>query len=100
MLALNTDIGSFDRAALDAHIEAVQVEAARGCGLSDVLYETRVQEGYAQLLAQAPEAHRAETDAVLRARGFDPDVKPYEPREDECSLTGIHVDCCPCGYHP
>ena len=85
---------------LSVLIEVAESEAARGCGLSDVLYERRVQESYASILDRAPEAHRAETEAALRKRGFDPDFTPYEAGAGECDLTGIDVNCCPCGRHP
>lgn len=82
-----------------ALIADAETEAARGCGQSDVLYEARVQAAYASILDRAPEAERAETEAALRKRGFDPDFVPYEAGEGECSLTGIYVNCCPCGRH-
>ena len=74
--------------------------AGHGCGQSDVLYEKRVQGYYADILHAAAEAERAKTEAVLRARGFDPDFSPYEAGVGECSLTGIDFDHCPCGQHP
>jgi hypothetical protein len=85
---------------LAALIEDAETEAARGCGQSDVLYEARVQAAFASILDRAPEAERVETEAALRKRGFDPDFAPYQAGEGECSLTGIDVDCCPCGRHP
>jgi hypothetical protein len=85
---------------LAALIEDAEREAARGCGLSDVLYERRVQAAYASILDQAPEAERTETEAALKKRGFDPDFVGYQAGEGECSSTGIDVDCCPCGRHP
>lgn len=85
---------------LAALIEDAETEAARGCGQSDVLYEARVQAAYASILDGAPEAERAETEAALKSRGFDPDFVPYQAGEGECGLTGIDVDCCPCGQHP
>ena len=85
---------------LSTLIEDAEREAARGCGQSDVLYETRVQAAYAAILAKATEADRGETEAALRKRGFDPDFVPYEAGPGECSLTGIDVNCCPCGRHP
>lgn len=85
---------------LDTLIEAAEEEAARGCGQSDVLYEKRVQDSYASILESAPETERAETEARLRQRGFDPEFTPYQAGEGECDLTGIDVDCCPCGRHP
>lgn len=89
-----------DLLALAIRIENAEREAARGCGLSDVLYETRVQAAYAAILEAAPAAHLAETEAALRSRGFNPDFEPYQAGPGECSLTGIDVDCCPCGQHP
>jgi len=89
-----------DLLALAIRIENAEREAARGCGLSDVLYETRVQAAYAAILEAAPAGHRAETEAALRSRGFDPDFQPQQAGPGECSLTGIEVDCCPCGRHP
>lgn len=84
---------------LSIRVKEAEIEAARGCGLSDVLYEARVQAAYAGILAQAPDAERATTEEVLKARGFDPKFAPYQPGENECRLTGIDVDCCPCGAH-
>ena len=39
---------------LDAIIDAAEAEAAHGCGLSDVLYEARVQAAYEAILEKAP----------------------------------------------
>ncbi len=85
---------------LTALINDAETEAARGCGQSDVLYEARVQAAYAFILEQAPESERAEAEAALRKRGFDPNFVPYQAGEGECSLTGIDENCCPCGRHP
>ena len=84
---------------LAAIIENAEEQAARGCGLSDVLYEKRVQRAYASILERVPEAKRSETEAALRKSGFDSDFVPYQTVEGECSLTGIEVTCCPCGSH-
>ena len=80
-------------------IKTAEDEALRGCGQSDVLYESRVQASYACILENAPDAERSATEAALKARGFDPDFTPYQARAGECSLTGIDEDCCPCGRH-
>jgi hypothetical protein len=80
-------------------IEIAENEAARGCGQSDVLYESRVQAAYAQILAQAPDTERIATEAALKARGYELDFTPYKAKAGECSLTGIDEDCCPCGRH-
>jgi hypothetical protein len=85
---------------LSVRIDAAEAEAMRGCGLSDVLYESRVQGAYAALLRSAPDHEKAEAEVILRERGFDPDFSPYEAGEGECDLTGIEIDCCPCGRHP
>lgn len=90
-------MAKFDCTAL---IKEAEEKAMRGCGLSDVLYEKRVQEAYASILAQAPLAERDATEQALKERGFDPDFEPYQPGAGECSLTGIDIDCCPCGRHP
>lgn len=84
---------------LHEQIKRAELEATRGCGLSDVLYEKCVQPAYADILARAPEEFRAETEAILKQRGFDPHYQPYVARDGECSLTGIEIDCCPCGRH-
>jgi hypothetical protein len=89
---MNTDLENL--------IIAAETEANRGCGQSYELYEKRVQGAYAAILERSPKENRAETEAALRKRGFDPDFKPYEAREGECDLTGIEIDCCPCGRHP
>ena len=81
-------------------IKVAETEAARGSGLSDVLYEARVQNNCRSILQQATGAERAETEATLKERGFNPDFVPYQAREGECNLTGIDEDCCPCGRHP
>jgi len=81
-------------------IEDAEARAARGCGLSDVLFNARVQAAYASILEQAPKSERAEVETALRERGYDPDYVPYNAKEGECSLTGIDENCCPCGRHP
>lgn len=80
-------------------IDAAEKDAARGCGLSDVLYESRVQETYRRILADAPDSAHSATEAALKARGFDPDFEPYQAQAGECSLTGIDEHYCPCGKH-
>ena len=85
---------------LEALIIAAETEANRGCGQSYELYETRVQGAYAAILERSSKEDRAETEAALKKRGFDPDFTPYQAREGECDLTGIEIDCCPCGRHP
>lgn len=85
---------------VQAQIEAIETEAARGCGQSDVLFERRVQAAYAGLLKQASDEARPTVEAELLKRGFDPDWAPYVAGPGECALTGIDVNCCPCGYHP
>jgi hypothetical protein len=85
---------------LHERIACAASDSARGCGLSDDLFESRLQAMYRAILAKAPEAERARTKGVLIAAGFDPDFVEYEAGEGECSLTGIHIDCCPCGNHP
>lgn len=85
---------------LSTLIEAAEREANNGCGQSYELYEARVQGAYADILARAPEAERAETEAALRKRGFDPNFIPYQTGPDECSVTGIDVNWCPCNRHP
>ncbi len=87
-------------ATLPERIQQADQEAARGCGQSDALFEARVQAAYSSILAQASDADRPATEEVLRARGFDPAITPDEAGPDECSLTGIDVNCCPCGRHP
>jgi hypothetical protein len=42
------------------------------CGLSDVLFESRLQAMFRAMLAKAPEADQARTEGVLIAAGFDP----------------------------
>lgn len=85
---------------LTSLMKAAETEAMRGCGLSDVLYESRVQDAYASILESFPDAEKPRVEAILRERGFDPDFTPYEAGEGECGLTGIDIDCCPCGRHP
>lgn len=88
---------SYDYASL---INAAETEASRGCGQSYELYEKLVQNAYASILAKAPDAKRSATEAALKERGFEPDFTPYQTQDDECSLTGIDENCCPCGQHP
>lgn len=85
---------------LPALIEQAEKDAYQGCGQSDVLFTSRVQNAYQAILNDAPKADYTKTEEMLRARGFDPDMEPYEASEGECSLTGIDEYCCPCGRHP
>lgn len=80
-------------------IKAAEVDAAHGCGQSDVLYEARVQPAYAHILKNAPVDMRAEVESALKARGYDPQYTPYEAGPGECAMTGIDTECCPCGRH-
>jgi len=80
-------------------IEDAEKRAGSGCGQSDVLYEKFVQDAYAAILGRAPEGDRDKAEQLLKSRGFDPEFVPYEAQEGECDLTGIEIDCCPCGRH-
>jgi hypothetical protein len=83
-----------------AQIKAAAAEAARGCGQSDVLFESRLQSALAAILEQSSDEDRPAIEAELYEAGFDPDFEPYVAGPGECSLTGIDVNCCPCGSHP
>lgn len=89
-----------DMLALAVRIESAERQAAQSSGQSDVLYDARCQAAYASILAAAPTAHRADTEAALLTRGFEPNFVPYEAGPGECGLTGIEIDHCPCGQHP
>lgn len=84
---------------LDDLITRGETEAGKGCGQSDVLWESRTQAAYREILAKAPAGQRESTLQALLARGFDPDFEEYQPRDNECSLTGVDTHCCPCGRH-
>lgn len=84
---------------LKGEIEAAEAAAAKNSGLSDVLYESRVQAAYASILEKSSAADRADTLAALKERGFDPEFVPHKAQEGECDLTGIDTNCCPCGRH-
>jgi|6_EtaG_2_1085325.scaffolds.fasta_scaffold00513_3 hypothetical protein len=85
---------------LTDRMKDAEEQALRGSGSSDVLYESRVQAAYASILDSAPESEKRRAEEILRERGYDPDFTPYEAGEGECDLTGIEIDCCPCGRHP
>jgi hypothetical protein len=74
-------------------------DAAKGCGLSDVLFSERLQDGIEAKLSDIPQEHYEDALAIAKEQGYDPDYTPYEAREGECSLTGIDEYCCPCGRH-
>ncbi|MBG6083178.1 hypothetical protein [Rubrivivax gelatinosus] len=80
-------------------MEAALAAAASCCGQSDVLFESRLQSAFEYILADAPDELKPQVEAELRARGYDPDFEDFEPGEGECGLTGIAIDCCPCGRH-
>lgn len=80
-------------------IKEAQDRASKGCGQSYELYEKRLQAAYAFILTNAPQVHRAATEAALMANGYEPDFEPYQSKPGECSLTGIDEHCCPCGRH-
>lgn len=84
---------------IQAQIKAAAEEAARGCGLSDELFDVRLQAAYAALLEQASAEDRPVVESELLQSGFDPDFEPYVAGPGECGLTGINVACCPCGRH-
>lgn len=83
----------------DVHtrIKLAQKEAVVGCGLSDVLYEANLQSLFSAILHASPVEERVTTAAALKAAGYDPEYKPYQPLQGECSLTGLDKDYCPCG---
>ena len=86
--------------AITSMIDRAEREAALGCGLSDVLYEERVQVSYASILANLAPEDRVAAEPILRVRGYDPDFTSYQAAQGECSMTGIREDCCSCGRHP
>lgn len=86
-------------AELLARVEKMERDAAIGCGLSDVLWNSRCHAGYEDVLADTPSEQKADVEAFLRTRGYDPEGGEYAPAEGECSLTGIDENCCPCGRH-
>jgi hypothetical protein len=81
-------------------MEAAEAEAARSSGLSCVLFESRVQADYESLLDEAPDSVKSQVKEILIERGYEPDFEPYQAGENECQMTGIDIDCCPCGQHP
>jgi hypothetical protein len=85
---------------LKARIEAAEAEAISGSGQSDTLYEERAQVSYASILEDAPISAKARVEEILRERGFYPGFTPYEADDNECDLTGVDIDSCPCGRHP
>lgn len=87
-------------AALEARIAADSKHAAAGCGLSDILYESRLQAAMAAMLDAADDKERLATEIVLRQNGYEPEREPFVPGPGECALTGIDENCCPCGRHP
>lgn len=84
---------------LMAKIDEVTKRASFGCGQSDILYQSRLQDGMQLILDRTPIEQREKVLAALTWHGYDPDYSPYEPEEGECGLTGIDIDCCPCGRH-
>lgn len=86
-------------AGLDLRIKAATDSAYRGCGGSDVLWAERMQDSLQAILNVAPQDVKEEAQKALCAYGYDPNFKPYEADEGECSLTGIEEHCCPCGRH-
>lgn len=85
---------------LAQRIELVEKSAYSASGLVYELYRARVQAGYGAILDSVPEDERDTTLAELKARGYDPDEKGYEPAPGECHTTGLPEYCCPCGRHP
>ncbi len=81
-------------------IKEAERKSVQGTGLCDVLYEANVQQAYKQILANTPWADKKAVEEILRVAGYDPNWEPYVAKEGECSLTGIEIDCCPCGRHP
>lgn len=82
-----------------ALIERAALHAASGSGLSDLLFETRLQAAYKAILDEAPVELRPAIEGELLDRGFDPHHVADAVGPGRCSMTGIDEDCCPCGYH-
>lgn len=83
----------------DALIQAAEDKAFAGCGLSDWLWEQRVQAYYAGILARAPAEHRQRTEQALLEQGFEPGYVSPELGPGYCSRTGIDEHYCTCGRH-
>jgi hypothetical protein len=80
-------------------IDTAQADANSGCGLSDVLFESRLQASFRGLLGKAPAEEKEQIEKILLDAGYDPEFEEYEAGPNECSLTGIDTYCCPCGQH-
>ncbi len=93
------DSQSFSQEEFKEICERISKNAAKGCGLSDVLFSERLQAGIEAQLANIPQQHYQEALAIAKEQGYDPDYTPYEAGPGECSTTGIDTWCCPCGQH-
>jgi hypothetical protein len=85
---------------LKARIKAAEAEAIIGSGQSDTLYEERVQASFASIFEDSPISMKDRVEEILREHGFYPGFTPYEADDNECDLTGVDIDSCPCGRHP
>lgn len=89
----------FSAEAFKESCERIAKNAFSGCGLSDVLFSERLQDGIDAQLANVPEEYKEEAIEIAKKHGYDPDYEAYQAREGECSVTGIDEYCCPCGRH-
>lgn len=80
-------------------ISEAEKNAAHGCGASDVLYASRLQVAFEGILEGAPEELKDEVLQALKDGGFEEEWEPFVADAHECSMTGIDIDCCPCGRH-
>lgn len=82
---------------LDLLIREVSVKATRMSGCSEEVYGRHMREAYARLLENAAEGEREAIRALIEESLLE--LGPSPICAGRCSLTGIDVDCCPCGYH-
>lgn len=62
---------------------------ADGCGGSDILFFRRLHDGFNEILDSAPERlHKALLES-MQLHGYSMETEAYEPKEGECSVTGL-----------
>lgn len=82
-----------------SEIEEITNSSMRRCGLSDVLFDSLMNDGFVELIHRHGINDSDEGMELLISKGYNPNYSPYVPEDDECGLTGIDIKWCPCGRH-
>lgn len=81
-------------------LERAAARANQGSGLIYELYVERLSAEVSDLLATVPPDLMDAATKLAHEYGYDDHEEECDLEPGACSLTGIDMNCCPCGRHP